>query len=311
MTDLTPAVIDRIADLAEAALDETTIVVGDGNPDLVSFITPAGSKRSLVSLESYRQAPNAKRGDYTFTQPAGFRDYVERHRTAGTVLWADRDALRVIAVLDGHLPNEQDVYPSTDGEPGTVAWPAPAWSAGARWGRHRAFLQLRRAPEWDYWLGKDRRYLSQEDFAEHVEDALPDIVEPTAAGMLELAQTFRATTSVEFKSSKFLSGGEVELTFNQEQQASAGRSGQLTIPYSFALAVPVLDGGALYRVTARFRHRKQEHQLKLGYWLNRPDAIERHAFQAILDTFDGVAQLVHGSPASPERSPAGVASLHA
>jgi uncharacterized protein YfdQ (DUF2303 family) len=112
---------------------------------------------------------------------------------------------------------------------------------------------------------------------------LPNFADPTAADMLELAQTFQATTKVDFASSQRVKSGETQLNYTEQQAAAAGKKGQLAIPDTFDIGVQVYDQvGAAYKVTARFRYRITGGELRLGYRLNRPTDVLQAAFDEVV-----------------------------
>ena len=123
----------------------------------------------------------------------------------------------------------------------------------------------------------------QADFAEHIEDRVADIIDPTAAEMLELAQSVKVTIMGRFESSKRAKSGETTLQYVEDHNATAGRKGQLAIPDSFSLAIPVFEGRDPYRVTCRFRYRIQDGALLLGYVIDRPEDVLRMAVVEVVD----------------------------
>jgi uncharacterized protein YfdQ (DUF2303 family) len=120
--------------------------------------------------------------------------------------------------------------------------------------------------------------MGQEDFAEHVEDGLDEIVDPDGAYMLELAQTFHAHTNVEFGQAVVLASGERQFTYVENTSAQAGKRGELTIPKELKLGIAPFEGTQPYKVIARLRYRLQGGTLKLGYKLVRPLDVQRAAF---------------------------------
>lgn len=133
--------------------------------------------------------------------------------------------------------------------------------------------------------------LAQTAFAEHVEESLLDITAPPAADMLEIAQSFQATTKVAFESGHRLNSGQQQLTYVEETGAKAGRKGELTIPQTFELALAPFEGSATYKVSARLRYRIGDGQLRIGYFLDRPEEVLRSAF---IDTLTAIEAGVGG-----------------
>jgi len=219
--------------------------------------------------------PRRLTGTVTVEDTASFQAYVSKFYDVDyTTAWVDLDNCRVTGVLnDAKLDH-----------PG--------------WRDHRAVLQLVRTPEWKRWLGLDGKIGSQETFARHIELSEPDIVSPDAAELLELAQTFHATTSSEFRSGLRLSTGEVQFQYVEETNATAGSKGDLTIPKEFGLLISPFRGEQPVPVTALLRYRVRDGQLAIGYELVRPDDVEASVMERIAnDLRDSIERVYLGSPA--------------
>lgn len=231
---------------------------------------PAGGILKVLDLEAIANEagllprPNRKWGAFTVFDAASFIAYVNRHGTDDTEVWADERAMRVVAVINGHggLADEAGHHD------------------------HALTLQLRPTAAWTAWTQKDRAMVSQTEFAEHIEDRLPDITEPNGATMLELAQSFSAKRNLTFESSKALSSGEVQLEYREQVEATAGKAGRLQIPQQFTLGIAPFEGSPAYKVTARLRYRIHDGRLTLGYALDRPEDVLEAAFGDVLGVLD-------------------------
>ncbi|WP_152185112.1 DUF2303 family protein [Segeticoccus rhizosphaerae] len=202
--------------------------------------------------------PDRKTGRYTVTIPEAFAGYLAKHGLEQTEVWGSRDSGTITAVINGHgsaVPDHED---------------------------HTLTLQLRHSDDWKQWIAADGKLTGQLEFAEFIEDHLPNFALPSAADMLELAQTFQATTKVDFASSQRVKSGETQLNYAEQQTASAGKKGQLAIPDTFTIGVRVYDQiGDPYKITARFRYRIHDGQLRLGYRLTRPGDVLQAAFDDV------------------------------
>lgn len=204
--------------------------------------------------------PARKSGSYAVTDAPSFVGYLDKHGEARTEVWADVDAGTVRAVINAHfqgfdLAGHQD---------------------------HTLTLCLTTTDDWRAWTGRDGKLVPQLDFAEFIEDHLPNFVNPSAADMLELAQTFQATTKVDFASSQRVKSGETQLQYQEEQNATAGKKGTLAIPDTFELALQPFEGSPAYKVQARFRYRIEGSRLTLGYRLTRPKDVRKAAFDDVV-----------------------------
>lgn len=271
-------------DNTQAVIDVATEAAGpqplDRDGQLCSVVTPAGGTLHVVDIEErlgrYRDTPRRKQGVVTLNTAASLVQYVATHRLDGTVLYADWQQARVIAVLNDHDP----------GAPG--------------WGDHRAVLALRKTPEWKSWLAHNGQLGSQVAFAEHIEDMAPTIVDPPAADMLELAQTFHASSSVDFTQQNRLTDGQVQLSYRETVAAKAGQSGQLTIPPTFLLRLAVFEGSEPVEVGVRLRYRLREGNLTIGYAIDGPELVEREAVERVVAEIEEGTELtaLRGTPRS-------------
>lgn len=221
-------------------------------------------------------APRRKTGRYTFTEVASFVQYVQRHETEGTEVYADRASGRVIAVIDGHHMGNL---------------------AGHH--QHIATLILTPTTPWQDWTEHNGKLLTQTEFAEHIEDNLPDIIDPDPATFLEVIQTFTTSTSVSFESAIRLDSGLLALHYREEGTARAGQKLEHEIPTRFKIAVAPWEGLDPYAVTARLRWRAANGDLRLGYKLDRIDDVLRLAFEGVCHAIDNEigSPIFQGRPA--------------
>jgi uncharacterized protein YfdQ (DUF2303 family) len=228
---------------------------------LYSLVVPPGSSHVIVDVEKllapHKPGPARKLGKVELTTPASLTQYLNAHKGDGTEVYADWRARKAVAVLNDH------------GE-------------RAGWGDHRATLTLMATPEWTRWTALDGKYMSQGEFAEHIIDTTADIVSPDAADLLEMAETFSAAKSVEFKSGHRLKDGQRQLLYVETINASAGQAGNVTIPDSILLHLAPFDGADAVEMGARVRYRIDAGSLRIGYVLDRPDLVLRTAFAAVV-----------------------------
>ncbi|MFH9823058.1 DUF2303 family protein [Streptomyces bobili] len=240
-----------------------------------AFHTPQGVKQVDLTGDQYKDQPTRKAGTTTVRDAESFLAYWTKHHDDDSEVYADAERLTVTAVLDAH---------TTD---------------GARWSGHRLHLALRETTAWTQWLHHDGKLLGQEQFAEFIEDHLPELLEPSSAEMLEIAQSFQAAVKVDFQSATRLSSGQRQFQFVETQTTKAGQKGQLTVPETFVIGLIPFEGSQGYKLTARLRHRIGQNGLTLGYKLERPDEIRKTAFddvvKAIGEQID--TAVMNGSPA--------------
>lgn len=257
-----------VAAALDAAQPSVEVIEIDG--DLHVIATAPGASAQTIHLERYRSEPSRPRGTVRAVTAAGFVTAVETRGKTG-VLYADPDACKLVAVLN-------------DGG----------------WRDDRVDLDLRPTPEWALWTGH-QGLTSQEKFAAVIEEGAEEIVTPSPVSMLELAQTFHASTSAKFKQAGRLVDGRTQFTYEEEVDAKAGEGGALAIPAEFTLGLRPFFGADRIEVKARLRYRLSRGDLQIGYFLHRADDVRRAAFEEVTASVGSALglPLVAGSPASP------------
>lgn len=246
--------------IIEAAISgaEPVILTEDAR---TAFVVPDGGKVCVIepAPDSQRSAPRRKTGTTTVLDVDGLAFLWDKQALPQSELFADPKAFTVTAVLDADQ--------------------GAADPAGFR--DHRIVLACVTTPAWKAWTALDGQLMAQDSFAEHLEDRLVDIVRPTGGEMLELAQSFEASTKVDFKSAVVISSGQRQLQYEETTAARAGHKGSIEIPATFDLALKPFEGSDAYKVTARFRYRIRDGRLQIGYKLERPEDVLRSAFDDV------------------------------
>lgn len=275
--DTTPRLdVDALLEAGRLTVGPTDLELGevyafpasDGSTTVVD-LTSSGHLAQLDALAKRNgDAPARKTGSVMLTEAASFSLYVNGHAEGpATSLWGDRDAGRIVAVLNGHEADQSD---------------AGTGGGEAGWGDHRATLALQFTKDWKAWIDASGKLIDQGQFANFVEDHLVNIVEPDAAELLEVVTSIQATVGAAMKSAIRLDTGEVRVAYEETVEAAAGKAGQLTIPTRVTLALTPFEGGEPYRVEARFRYRLNNGNLLLGVVLDRVDDVLRAAFADIV-----------------------------
>jgi uncharacterized protein YfdQ (DUF2303 family) len=245
-----------------------------------SVVVPNDSHRETIDLEALLDSPRRKQGTVLVGDAPSFAAYFADHQQGGTRVYADKKAGTITAVFND----------DADDEPG--------------WRDHRLQLKLTKTDPWKRWEAIDGRLMTQESFAEFVEESVLDIEDPDSATMLDLAQHFEATSRADFQSSQLLDNGQRRFVYKETIQAKAGQAGNLDIPKELTLGLAPYEGGDRYAVKALLRFRLGDGGLKMGVRLVRPEVILEKAFADVLQATHetiGVPVLV-GTPAEPRRA---------
>jgi uncharacterized protein YfdQ (DUF2303 family) len=221
---------------------------------------------AAVDVEKFLPSPTRKRGSVAIRDAASFIEYVKSFAESSTLVFANIGDRTITAVVDYHEAK-----------------------GSARWGQHRAVLTCLLTEDWKRWMAVNKKPMSQVDFAQFLEDNLPNIAEPAGGTIVEIAKTLEAKKSVNFASSIRLENGEHQLTYEETVTGSA-QKGTVLIPSSFTLGLEPFEGAGLYRLDARFRYRIDSGVLKMWVDLIRPEAVVEDAFKKTRQQIaDGIA----------------------
>lgn len=229
------AAIDAGKDLASKPFEI------NGTPML---IVPNDSE--LVLLHKLRDHPLKTEQKTTHLTAESFINYFNRFANSNSVIFIDKETANFNAIIDYHGIAEADNN------------------------SHTASFALKKTQEWDNWLSNNKKPMTQEDFGRFIEDNLEEIIEPTGADMLEIALSIQAQTETKFTSAQRLDNGQVQLSYHEEINGTAGTKGQLKIPQIFTIGIKLFEGGAPYRIESRLRYRIKDGKLALWYELIRP-----------------------------------------
>lgn len=261
---------DAVIATAQQAVTPTDI--GNG---LHVFLTAQGEVRIVDAEEQvqYREGgPRRKTGARSVADPESLVEYLRRHATDETEVWADLEARRVVAYVDGHAND----------------------SAGYH--EHTVSLDVHQTPEWREWNQISGDLISQTQFAEFLEQRAEDVVprtdeegtplpeDPTALSLIRLAQTVTGQRNVQFKSGVRIETGDVQVEWVEDTQVNPGH-GTTTIPSKIFLGLRPFVGGKKFQVEAALRWRvSKDESVTLGWVLVNPVGILEAAFEAYIDS---------------------------
>ena len=219
----------------------------DSERDAPRFVTGTRVVRDVASLLDVIASGVADDGYNTLGEGGGQLE-----------VWADLDARKVTAILDGQ----------------------------AGWRQYRAVLELRHSSEWADWAKIDNQLLEQTVFAEFVEDHISSIAEPDAGRLVDIAQTLRGHVDTQWKQQKLLANGQTAFVWEERVEAKAGQRGDLAIPNELTLALRPFQGSDPVGVTARFRFRPSAEGIRLGIRLVERERVLEGAFAEIVTAID-------------------------
>lgn len=265
-----------VAELADQNAEAQRVPVATGEVYLVRG--DEGEVR-VIDTDEYAEHPRRDTASRSVTDAHSFVDYVNRHAHRGTEVYAHTNTSKVVAIIDSH----------------EAAGLNPGWQ------KHRVTLDLEHSKAWLAWAEADGKLFEQDVFADFLDDRYIDVIDPTAARMIDIARSFQAHTKVNFESSIREASGDVKLNFTEDTTAKAGQKGDIEIPARIQLALRPYVGGPIYSIWANFRYRLRGGAVFLGFKLERPENILEAAFADIVteirdgrtDKRDGEETVVH------------------
>lgn len=260
-------------------LDDGRTMIARRNDMVLDTVTPA-NRAEVFMPKNVTQMPKLQ-------TVQSMIDYVNRFKNPDTVLFANIDNNDVLAVIDYHGKPTGEVIEGRDD--GTL--PAP------RLGSHRAALHLPFSQEWQLWNSVSNKLMSHRDFASFIEENAIDVIEPAGAALLEMCRDLHVINDSSFKSS--IRHGDTE-KFEYQKNTNATVRGDVEIPVSITLSIPVYFGEENVHVTAFMRRKIDEGVLSLGVKLSRVESIRQNEFHRIVGDIAGHTNdltTVYGVPA--------------
>lgn len=252
----TPTFTDALRALTKAdALANPQVHGTDGRQHV---LIPDGYK--LQDITDPNRLHPRPRGKVMLDDRASLVNYVKRHMTGDSTIFADYDAGTITARLDWH-PHNQDA--DRFGQ------------SGAR--EHTAELKLLPSEEFVRWNEMQGKMHAQADFALFLEENASDIWQPEPAIMLELARDLEGVSGQSFKSRTRLTDGSHGFKFETENKIVS----EVQAPEEFRLSIPVYHGEEPEVLTAKFRWRPTAQALMLGFVWHRVEYMRRARFTQI------------------------------
>lgn len=218
-------------------------------------------------IEQYALWPREIQAAVVAEDLASFIDMVNRHKLSGrSVLFytLGDGAPSITALLDYHRPTEGD----EQGRAGNV--------------KHRVTYRFPLSEQWRAWTGKDTKPMTQEIFAEFIEDHIGDILpvhdradwDPESLEaelarklgatygspqeILQLSKGLKVIVAENFEAKVNLQTGEMTWAAHEQHGHVNNEGGKIKLPELFLIGIPVFaHGGRAYRVPVRLRYRKK------------------------------------------------------
>lgn len=248
--------VEAISDLTVTSVSPRSATRPEGNESNPYVVVPNTHK--VHDLEHLLPTPTRPRGKTTLRDANSFAALVNSLKNHSTRLYGNYATQSFTAVFNDHTLND----------PG--------------WRDHTAIYACPLSPEWTIWKDANGKKMTQEVFAQFIEDNAPDCVAPASADMIEISRSLEAKKKVNFAQGIRLSNGQNEITYEEEITGTAAK-GKLSVPEVFSIGIPVLEGGARYEINARLRYRIDGGKLTMWFDLERPHKVLEDAVKGVWD----------------------------
>lgn len=256
---------ETIADLTRNQAIAHVVASKDGREFL---IVPDGMQKHDIADEYglKRTPPSYLQQSVTLQAVDSLVEYVNRFKSADTVLFADISNSDILAVLDFHTAAAGDKEPEV------------------RRAAHRANMHLPFSEEWKLWVGISGALKGQLEFARFIEENAADVRAPDAASLLEAVRDLQAHRKVNFIKAVRTASDNENFEFSDESEART--KGDLELPTKFKLGLPVYFGESEEEVFAflRWKIDPDKGVLNLGIQLHRIEHIRQAVFKKIMLT---------------------------
>lgn len=277
-----------VADLgAEAIVTKTVQVPGLGfDIPLALKYEGIGEGYSEIDLakeaDKWRSFPRRRTGTATALTLQAFSDLVERHKDSDSAIFANLFNLTepsLTAVIDYHTTGDD------------IDTPRP------RFGQHRIVHKFPLSVEWRQWAAMNSKEMSQQVFADWLDEHLPELASPTDAEraqyeddlgltfgtpreILQLSRGLQVNVASTIVNVVKPQSGAGSIVFQEEHQDTEGKP--IKVPGLVMLGIPLFFGGAQIRVPVRLRYQIKEKKLVWTFVLHRSQQIVHEALLGCL-----------------------------
>ena len=290
-----------------------------GEPFLVSLPRSRTVQDFTPALHAIaeRVKPFHRKGTAKLETLASLIDWTNRFKGETSALFANPDMAQpsLTCIADYHGEGAGTIDPTTG-------------DAAARHCHHRGLYKFPLSDEWKAWMQVSGHPLEKDQMGEFIEANAKDVMDPTPgiiAGkesdklapwenrlvrtaqqiegrfgqlhqLLAMSRQFQVYETSDLKVSTNRDSGEAEIQFLNEHKTADGKP--LNIPNLIIITIPVVRGGAPYRMPVRFRYRKSGASVKFILTVYNPEKAFEAAFEeAAAQARDETAvPLFYGTP---------------
>ena len=221
---------------------------------------------ALALDDKYLDKPHHIVQNVEVYDPDSFIEYFQRFKTSSSRVFVDIRTPSIVGILDYH----EDTGLGDGAE-------------AAAWCSHRVQYKFRPTREWEIWFKNNGTAMTQLEFAQFIEDNLPDVINPLPAAMKEMTLSLEAKRDVNYTKAVNLQNGTTQFTYHETVTGSVGgTTGQVEVPREFTIRIAPFEGADKVEILCRFRYKLSQQALSLRYEMWRPNALFDAAVEAVV-----------------------------
>lgn len=261
----------------EAAASVEDMEIGDVTiPVLVTHDSANVLTDVLKHADERADKPRRRKGTANMQAIDSLCAHVNRFKSVASTIFANAAKREIVAVLNYHPAG-----PTSD----------PAW------GDHRAVYPCPLSPEWQAWGGGGEKAMSQDAFAQFLDEHDADMAcgaadskgrpYPSPADLMTLALSLETYSGSKCKRTRDPVRGSVSVEYQEE----SGVKG-VQIPPAFAIKIPVFVDSAPSVLEVRLRVEVADGKPTFRYGIHDGVKVLRAAFDALCDHVEAETELL-------------------
>jgi hypothetical protein len=154
---------------------------------------------------------------------------------------------------------------------------------------HNLTLDVRYSDDYSFWQGQTNKWISQLDFAEILDERHDDLVDGLT--LKEVALTLEQEATSTFRNARRLKDDKKDIRWSVDVQTKAGVNGELEVPETIIVRVPMFLGSPAMSFPARLRISVKEGAAHFKILPNRWKKMEEAAMLGVIQQIEEKTKL--------------------
>lgn len=259
---------------------QTALAAGAATNPIHTVLAPDGIKIPFVvvpvgynaifpgedEFAPFLASPLRTKGTFAFSDTDSFIRYFNEHKNEHSRIFAnitDKNA-RFQGVINFHAPDQPQFRD------------------------HVCVTSTVPTHEWLVWTDRNRKCMTQGEFATFLEENSDMFVDPSGTTLLELVQTLEGKADVNIKQAVKLQNGGLQINYSEDIElrggASSAQDGTMLLPTILTVGIAPFEGVSRYEMKARLRYRIENRKITFWYEAINPHLFVRAIVADILKT---------------------------